>query len=318
MKTLGMAMLIAAGTAMLVAPARSAPAAGGHGQAIITVLPENGPEQPVNLTPQDISVSVGGHPSDIASWEPLQGEKSGLELVFLIDNSAGLTLGNQLPEIAKFINSMPENVKVGVAYMENGRAAMAGPLSADHAQIEKSLHLPNGFAGSSGSPYFCLSDLAQHWPSNDHAARHEVILITDGIDTYNRGFDLNDLYLQAAVNHTVRAGLVVYSIYWRDRGGMDRSSFAATQGQSLISQVTQATGGGSYWIGTGNPVSVQPYLKDISVRLKHQFRLRFDTSLNGKPQIEQMSLKVGGPAAKVYAPHQVYVMPLKAQSENGG
>jgi hypothetical protein len=97
---------------------------------------------------------------------------------------------------------------------------------------------------------------------------------------------------------------------------MDRSPFAATEGQSLIAQVTQATGGGSYWIGTGNPVSLDPYLKDISLRLKHQFRLRFDTGLKGNAQIEQMSLKVAGPAARVFAPHQVYVKPT-AQTGSG-
>jgi hypothetical protein len=317
MKMLGMAMLMAAGSAMLAAPAFSAPAEAGRGQAIVTVLPKNSPERPVNVTPQDISVTVGGHPSDVANWEPLQGENSNLELVLLIDNSAGSTLGTQLTELRNFINSMPENVKLGVAYMENGRAALSGTLSADHEQVGKSLRLPNGFAGSSGSPYFCLSDLAQHWPSKDHAARREVIMITNGIDNYHRGFDLNDPYVQSTVNQAVRAGLVVYSIYWRDRGGMDRSPFAATEGQSLISEVTQATGGGSYWIGTGNPVSLAPYLKDISLRLKHQFRLRFETSLNGKSQIEQMSLKVGGPAAKVFAPKQVFVKPQRAQSQNG-
>lgn len=306
MKTLGMALLMAAGAATLAASASPEPAK-GQGEAVVTVLPKKNLEAPVNITAQDLQVKVNGKESSVTNWVPLRGERGDLELVVLIDSSARTSLGEQLNSIANFIQGLPPNVKAGVAYMQNGRAALASPLSADHDQVVRGLHLPVGFAGSSGGPYFCLSDLAQHWPSGDHAARHEVVMITDGVDNYDRRYDPDDPYVQTAVRDVVQAGLVVYSIYWRDRGLQDNSLYGATDGQNLISQVTQATGGENYWIGTGDPVSFKPYFENISLRLQNQYRLSFDSGLNGKPQVENMNLKVGGPASKVYAPQQVYV-----------
>jgi hypothetical protein len=113
--------------------------------------------------------------------------------------------------------------------------------------------------------------------------------------------------VQAAIEDSVRSGLVVYSFYWMNRGGLDRSGFASNAGQSLLSEVTQATGGNSYWEGTGNPVSFDPFFKDLRQRFQNQYRLSFSSPLKGKPQIEKFSLKVQGAEAKVYAPQQVLV-----------
>jgi len=305
-----MAILIAAGTLAMAARAFPEATAGqGAGQAVVTVLPKKNMEAPVNILQQDLQVKVNGKESSVTNWVPLRGQNDGLELVVLIDDSARASVGEQLKDIANFIQGLPTNAKVAVGYMENGRAALVSPLSTDHAQVAHGLHLPNGQAGSSGSTYFSLSDLAQHWPSTDRTVRHEVVLITDGVDNYNRSYDPNDPYVLAAVNDSVRAGLVVYSIYWRDRGSADNSEVSTAAGQNLLSQVTEATGGSSYWIGTGEAVSFAPYFEDISLRLQNQYRLSFASGLKGKPQVQTMNLKVGGPAAKVYSPQQVLVAP---------
>jgi hypothetical protein len=250
---------------------------------------------------------VNGKESSITNWVALSGPNSNLELVILIDVSARASLGLQLRDIASFIQSLPADVKVSVGYMDAGRAALAGPLSTNHAQVASGLRVPNGFPGSSGSPYFCLSDLAKHWPSTDLSARREVVLITDGVDNYSVRFDPEDPYVAAAITDSVRAGLVVYAIYWRDRGRMDDFNYASFDGQSLLAIVTQATGGTSYWEGRGNPVSFKPYFDDIAWRLQNQYRLSFHSPLKGKPEVESMALKIDGPAAEVYAPQRVFV-----------
>ena len=262
MKRLGMAMLMAAGTLALVAQASPEPTTNqGEGQAVITVLPKKNLEAPVNITAQDLQLKVDGKDSSVTNWVPLRGENGDLELIILIDGSARSSLGQQISDIANFIKGLPANVKVAVAYMQNGQAVLTSPLSTNHAQAVSGLHLPNGIIGSSGSPYFCLSELAHNWPSADHTARHEVVMITDGVDDYHVGFDPDDPYVLAAVRDSVRAGLVVYSIYWRDKGFIDNTEYGAVDGQNLISEVTQATGGENYWIGTGDlspssPISI--------------------------------------------------------------
>ena len=135
----------------------------------------------------------------------------------------------------------------------------------------------------------------------------EVVMITDGVDYYNPRLDLNDPYVQAAIEDSVRSGLVVYSFYWMNRGRIDQSAYENNAGQSLLSEVTEATGGNSYWEGTGNPVSFDPFFKDLRQRFQNQYKLSFSSSLKGKPQVEHMSLKIEGAEAKIYAPQQVFV-----------
>jgi len=307
MKKHDMAIWMAAGALLLAAPAFSNAAdSQGQGQAIVTILPKH-KEAPVNITPQDLRVRINRQDSDVTNWVQLRAPDDRLELVVLIDSSARESLGRQLGEIAGFIRTLPEGAKVGVGYMEYGRAVMGGPLTADHALAAHELHLPSGPAGSEASPYFCLSDLAKHWPSNDHSARREVVLITDGVDDYEQRFDPDDPYVQTAIRDSVRAGLVVYSIYWSGEGRGEGGYFGSNTGQSLLNEVTEATGGTNYWQGMGNPVSFAPFFENLKWRLQNQYRLSFSSDLKGKPEVKMMSLKVGGPAKKVYAPQQVFV-----------
>jgi hypothetical protein len=225
----------------------------------------------------------------------------------LIDGSARTSFGQQLADLDSFIRSMPANVKIGVGYMDAGRAAMTGPLSIDHAQVAHELHIPGGQIGSNGSPYFCLSDLARHWPSKDQSARREVVLIADGVDNYYPHFDPQDPYVEAAINDSVRSRLVVYSIFWPDRGRLGNSDYESYDGQSLLSEVTHATGGASYWAGRGMPASLSPYLEDIALRLLNQYRIKFSSRIKGKPEVQNMELKVDKSAASVYAPQRVLI-----------
>jgi hypothetical protein len=220
-----------------------------------------------------------------------------------------MSLGREMDEIAHFVQSLPPNVKVAIAYMENGNAQMAGPFTADHAKALQGLHLPIGAPGVSASPYFCLSSLAKGWPSNDRNVRREVMMITDGVDSYERQYDPDDPYVNAAINDSVHAGLVVYSIYWASNGRADRTQYENNAGQNLLLQLDQATGGKSYWEGTGNPVTIAPYFEDLSHRLNNQYELSFTAPLKGKPQVETLKVKVSAPDVKVDAPERVYVAP---------
>jgi len=308
MKKLGMFICMVVGALLVSAPSFAQnDTHQGEGHAVITVLAKHGGETPAGFSQQDMKLAVNGKQSNITNWVSLRGPEDPLELVLLIDSGARTTLGRQLDEMAQFIQSLPPNTKSTIAYMQNGQAVLSGPLSADHAQVLRGLHLPSGSAGSSASPYFCLSDLAKRWPSSDRLARREVVMVTDGVDSYSPRYDPEDPYLQAAISDSVRAGLVVYSIYWSNQGFADRSSYESFSGQNLLAQLAQATGGNSYWTGSGNPVSFAPYFKDLSRRLGNQYKLSFDARLNGKPEIESLKLKFKAPETEIDAPQQVFV-----------
>src|SRR5579863_3365192 len=240
MKKVALAMSLAAGALMVAAPAFPQNENEGRGQALVTVLPAHDKDASPTLSQQDLTLKVDGKNSTITNLTPLRDQSSQLELVLLIDGAARTSMATQLGDIAKFVKTLPPAAKVAIAYMQNGQAVFAGPLTTDRAQALKALHIPGGVPGVSASPYFCLSNLAQHWPSNDRAARREVVMITDGVDYYSPRYDPEDPYMQAAVTDSVRAGLVVYSIYWQNHGRFDRSGYATNAGQNLLLSVTQA------------------------------------------------------------------------------
>jgi len=317
---LKLTFMAAMAAATVVSPLQPAAAQGaatqGQGQAIVTVMPKHENELAPNITQQDLQqVKVDGKQVKVTGWQSLRDPQDKVELVLLIDDAARSSFGRQIDDIRQFMRSLPPNVLAGIAYMENGRAVFHGPLSTDHEQVLSALRLPSGIPGIDSSPYFCLSDLAQHWPSQDRSSRREVVMVTDGIDYYYRRFDPDDPYVQAAITDSVRAGLVVYSIYWEDQGRIDRTVWGNNSGQSLLTEVDQATGGKNFWEGFGNPVSFQPYLDDLGRRLRNQYELSFLAPSKGKPEVESFKLKLAAPGADVTAPQQVVVVPAASATK---
>lgn len=279
----------------------------GEGEVVVTVLPlRQGADLPA-IAENQLSLKVNGKSAEIAKWERLQGPDAPVQLIVLIDDGARGSLGNQLSDVAHFIQSLPPSTEVGVAYMDNGLANMAGPLSEDHAATARELRVPMGQPGISGSPYFCLSDLAHHWPSRDSKARRVAVTITNGIDNYEVHYNPEDPYVQAAIHDAIRSRISVYSIFWHGEGFSGGSFYGANGGQNLLSQVTAATGGYSYWQGAGNPVSLQPYFEDLGRRLENQYRLGFTVPLPNGPRMAAMSLRASGTSARLVVPQQVFV-----------
>lgn len=283
----------------------------GQGTAVVTILPKNSHASAPNISEHAIHVQVNGKQSLVTNWQPLHGSASPVEVVVLIDDGARTSLGGEFSDIQRFVRSLPPGVKVAFAYMENGRAVLAGAFTANHASALQELHLPIAAPGQSASPYFCLSDLAKNWPSTDSSARREVIMITDGVDYYQPQYDPDDPYVQSAIRDSVHAHLIVSSIYWRNSGRFDRSRYANNEGQNLLLEVTDATGGDSYWIGMGNPVSLSPYFDDFSRRLNNQYELGFTSPLSGKPQEADLKVKINAPDVKVTAPQKTWIGPAQ-------
>lgn len=274
-------------------------------QAVITVLPKKGEVPP--LQQNELKVKVDGKDSAVTNWEALRNDRAGMEFVILIDDSARSSIGSQLNDISKFIQALPPSTQVGVAYMQNGRAAFEQNLTADHALAAKAVRLTNGVPGGNASPYFCLSDLAKHWPSQDTKARREVLMVTDGVDRYNLRYDPSNPYLQASIRDAQRAGVIVYSIYYRDSGRLDRSGYETDAGQNLLMQLSQSTGGKLYYQGLSNPVSFLPFFDDLNRRFENQYELGVTVPARSKPDLVNLKVKTDRGGVSIDAPDQIPV-----------
>jgi hypothetical protein len=275
-------------------------------RTIITVLPKNS-EQAPPVEPQNLKVQVNGKSVQADSVTPLRGDRAGLQLVILIDSGARNSLGRQMGEISQFVKSLPPSTEVAIAYMINGQAVFQQPFSTDKSQALRALHLPGGTPGSSASPYFCISDLAKHWPSAITADRREVVVITDGIDPYEVRYDPEDPYVNAAIKDAIRAGIVVDALYWHDSGIASRIGFLANGGQNLLAELTGSTGGTLYYEGLDNPVSFTPFLNDISRQLENQYELGFIVPAKKKADVETLKVKLEMPGVKLASPNLVAV-----------
>ena len=270
--TIGLLVLtacIATGNAWAQQP----PSGGVPARLVVTVEPHHGSNIPV-INREDVSVYEGHDRDEVTEWTPAQGDNAALELFILIDDNSSTSLGSQLEDIKQFINGQPPTTLVGVAYMQNGTARVVQNPTNDHAQAAKSLRLPMGNGGAESSPYFSVSDLVKRWPASK--ARHEALVISDGIDRFYGTGDPQDPYLQAAIDDAVRAGIILSAIYTPGVGHFGHSYWQNYWGQMYLSQMADQTGGEAYYIGfTGAPVSFAPYLDQFAHRLQHQYWLGF-------------------------------------------
>jgi hypothetical protein len=290
------------------AAAQQVPSTGGIPvHILVTLEPKHGSNVPV-ITRDDVMVHQGKDRDQVTDWTPAQGDRAGLELFILIDDEANTSLGSQLEDIRQFINAQPSTTKIGVAYMQNGIAKVAQGPTSDHAQAAKALRLPMGTGGANASPYFSLSDLVKKWPTG--AERREVLMVSDGIDRYYGEGDLEDPYLQAALDDAGKAGIVVSAIYTPGVGHYGHSYWQNYWGQIYLSQLADKTGGEAYYIGfTGAPVTFAPYLDDVARRLEHQYFLGFLAKPEKKSGWQQIRLSTEIPNVDLVSAGRVYVSP---------
>jgi hypothetical protein len=272
------------------------------GRAVVTAETK-GAEGVTTIPKQSVSVYQNRKLQDVSGWTPLRGARSGLQLVILLDDSSGGNLGLQLNDIRSFLSGLPPTVQVAIGYMRNGTPNLVQNFTNDHALAAKALRLPQGIAGANGSPYFCLSDLIKHWPRGNDV-RREVIMVTDGVDRYSGGrFDPENPYVRAATSDAQKAGVLVYSIYYRGAGRFDRSALATDGGQNYLTQISGDTGGKVYLEGFGNPVSFAPFLSDIQRKLQNQYELTFVST--AKPGLQSIRVKTNQPNSSLQFPARV-------------
>jgi hypothetical protein len=274
---------------------------------VVTVEPHKGHDVP-SVGKDDVLVFEGHDRDPVTDWVPAQGDRAALEFFFLLDDSSSVNLGSQLDDIRKFIAAQPPTAKIGIAYMQDGTAKIVQNLTADHDQASRALRLPLGTRGVNASPYFSLSDLVKKWPASD--ARHEVFLVTDGIDRYYGSGDLQDPYLQTAIDDSARAGVIVSAIYNPDVGHFGHSYWQTYWGQIYLSELADKTGGEAYYIGmNGPPVAFAPYLDDLSLRLTHQYFLTFLAKPPKKAGFTQVHLRSEVPNVDLVSAGRVWVSP---------
>ena len=224
----------------------------------------------------------------------------------LLDDSASSSINTEISTLKQFVNSLPSTTEVAVGYMRNGMTQMAADFTSDHAAAANSIRLVMGPGGADVSPYDSLSDAIKRWPEK-RAERREMIMISSGIEGLGGGYTSDNPYVNKGIRDAQAAGVIVYTIYTPAVGHYGHSFWRANWGQNFLAQLSDETGGESYFIGFGAPVSFQPFLNEIRQRLNHQFLLTFLARPERKSGLQPVKVRVIEKDADVAAADRVYV-----------
>jgi hypothetical protein len=259
---------------------------------------------------EDVFVRKGKDRLNVIDWTPARGDRAGLELYILIDDASTTSLGVQLEDLRNFINAQPATTSIGVAYARNATIQIVQDFTTDHARAARSLRLPMGSVGAYGSPYLSVVDLMKRWPESPN--RHEVILVTDGIDRAHRGRNgLLNPDVDTAADVALRSGNVIHTIYFPGIGHWHRNFFESTWGQNAMARLSDLTGGESFSLGLGAPVSLSPYLGDLQKVLESQYLLTFAAKPDKKAGLQYVNVTTEVAGVDLNAADAVWVPAAK-------
>jgi hypothetical protein len=277
-------------------------------------------KSPVAPTASSVTLKINNRATPLLGLSPIPA--NGAQVAILIDDGLRSSINLQLNDIRAFIQSLPAGTGIFVGYMQNGRIIPASSddhgFTTDHAAAASGIRISQGIAGVDASPYFCLSDFVKNWPGDSEIQQSQprqagrkarfVLMLTNGVDPYNGSTSItnqNSPYVQNAINDAQRGGVAVYSIYYGETGGFARRRGASFSGQSYLAQVAEGTGGISFYQGIGNPVSLQPYLKQFQTAIAETYVATF--SAPASKNLARLNASTNLPKTKVRVPNEVHV-----------
>lgn len=238
---------------------------------VVTLEPRRATEIPA-IEKQDVVVYQDNQKRPVTAFTPAQGS---LQLMLLIDDSAGNSFNTEIPALKQFIKSLPEQTEVAVGYMRNGLTQLASNFTHDHEAAAAAIRMPLGPGGANVNPYDSLAYAIKHWPSKQ-AERREIVMIGSGVEGLGGGFTSTNPYVMTGIHAAQRAGIVVYTIWSPSVGHWGHDYWWEIWGQNFLAELANATGGEMYQTTLGPPVSFDPYLHSILNHLQHQYILTFD------------------------------------------
>ncbi|MGB6431482.1 MAG: hypothetical protein WBF06_12920 [Candidatus Acidiferrales bacterium] len=303
------AMISVAAVSLASAPiGAQAQAAGTKPVNVIVTVLGKGKEAAPEVTEDSVNVHQDGKARPVLGWQRLPEDGQGLELIVYVDGSVDASVANQLQDVSAFIRALPREASAEVVYSYGGEPQIVQSPTTDRELAAKSVRIPSGrFAASSGL-YAGLEDFAKHLP--DGGSRRVFLVISNGIDLL-RGVGESDPGinpdLQSAIDELHRKDISVYAIYAGGGGRMLENEYLVNNGQGCLARLAAETGGEFFSMGLSTPIDFEPYLKDVSEGLTHQYLLTFAAVTSTKAHLSTLRVGVEVEGADVLAPDHVFV-----------
>lgn len=252
------------------------------------------------LTQADVMVREGHDRVPVTAVTPLKGQP--LELYIAIDQAVGPELDSKLTDISKFVNSLPNNIAVGVVYLQDGGISIRQQPTTDHAAAAKAVGLPT--PGLGVSPFESISELVKKWPPSN--GRREIVLFSPGIEPFGP-HELDNPFVDQAMTAVQRAGIQVFAIYTPAGGHWGHTFWRETWGESYLSQLADESGGEGYDMTGMHEVTFAPFLADVTTKIENQYLVAFTPKPQSKPGFAQVRVFTEVPHLSLLAPDRAWV-----------
>jgi len=276
----------------------------GSGTVTFTVTAVGKKQEAPPIAKDDVQLFQGKERKQIADWK--KGEE--LYLAILIDSAIDQTSGGQWDYLKEFISAQPANTFIALGFLQNNTTLVAQDFTQNKELVNKALRIPIGTAALGSSPYLSIIDMLKRWPNT--GPRRSIVVITSGID-YFRGPGSGPIYpdVDPLIQRAERQNTNIWSIYYPSSGHRGRAFFLVNTAQINIDKVSEETGAESYFLGYGTPVSIKPYLDEISTHLNNQYLLTFVGSGGSKGKFQSIKVKTELPDVEFMAPSAVFLPP---------
>jgi hypothetical protein len=295
---LGAVLLLATA---LVSKAQTSP--GASGTVTFTVTAVGKKETAPPIAKDDVQLFQGKERKQIGNWQ--QGDQ--LYMAILIDDSLDTVAGGQWDYLKEFINAQPPTTYMAVGYLRDNITQVAQDFTQDHALVTKAIRLPVGIGALGSSPYLSILDMLKRWPNT--GPRRSILLISSGID-YFRGSFFGAWYpdLDSVIQRAEKQNTNIWSIYFPSSGHRGHSFYLVNYAQNNMDKMAEDTGAESFFL-IGAPVSIKPYLDEITTHLNNQYLLTFAGDGGKKGRFDRVRVKTELPDVEFFTPAQVFLPP---------
>jgi hypothetical protein len=296
---LGFALALLLGGAL---PAQTKSSSSGMTTFTVTAVGKKESAPPISK--DDVQLFQGKDRRQIGDWK--KGDQ--LYLAILIDNSIDTGAAGQWDYLREFIMSQPQSTYIAVGYLQNNGTTIAQDFTPNHELAAKALRMPIGIGAIGSSPYLATIDMLKRWPQA--GPLRSILVITSGVD-YFRGSGFGPFYpdLDPLIQRAERQNTNIWTIYYPSAGHRGHSFFLANNAQTNIDKLSDDTGAESFFLGSGTPVSIKPYLDEIGNHLSNQYLLTFLGDGGKKGKFVPMKVKTELADVEFLTPSAVYLPP---------
>jgi len=290
---------------LLFSTVASAETKSAAGNAIFTVTAAGKKDADVSSIAKDnVQLFQGKERKQIADWR----KEDSLFLAILIDDSLDTSFGGQVDYLKEFIMSQSPATSIMVGYVTDNGTRVLQDFTPNHELAAKALRLPIGIGALGSSPYLGALDLLKRWPKT--GPRRSIVLVTSGIDFF-RGGGFGAFYpdLDSVISRAERQNTNIWSVYYPSSSHRGRSFFRGNYAQNNMEKLSQDTGAESYYLGVGTPVSIKPYLDEITNHLNNQYLLTFGATGGAKGKYVSVKVRTELKDVEFFTPASVYVPP---------